>query len=83
MEVLIGFTVGYWVGTRQGRKGIQETLGNVQAIMAHPQTRKLLRQGMAVAELPLNQGKRGKDWPLAVLRSVAEEYIEHRNSEAA
>ena len=50
MEVLLGFAFGYWVGTRQGRQGLQEALGNVQAIMAHPETRRLLSEGIAADE---------------------------------
>ena len=26
VEVVLGFVVGYWIGTRQGRKGLQEAL---------------------------------------------------------
>ena len=45
MEVVIGFAVGYWVGTRQGRQGLQNALESAQAIWAHPETRKMLAEG--------------------------------------
>jgi hypothetical protein len=51
VEVLVGFAFGYWVGTRQGRQGLQEALANVQAIMAHPETRKLLSEGLSAFEV--------------------------------
>jgi len=31
MEVLIGFAVGYWVGTRHGRQGLEEALRAITA----------------------------------------------------
>jgi hypothetical protein len=45
MEVLIGFAVGYWVGTRQGREGLERTMDSVRAIAARPETRRLLGVG--------------------------------------
>jgi hypothetical protein len=42
MEVLIGFAVGYWVGTRQGREGLERAMDSVREIAAHPETRRLL-----------------------------------------
>jgi len=47
----VGFALGYWVGTRQGRQGLQETLADVQAIIAHPETRRLLSEGLSAFEL--------------------------------
>jgi hypothetical protein len=32
MEVLIGFAVGYWVGTRQGREGLERAIDSVREI---------------------------------------------------
>ena len=50
MEVVIGFAVGYWVGTRQGRQGLQNALESAQAIWAHPETRKMLAEGISAAQ---------------------------------
>ena len=50
MEVVIGFAVGYWVGTRQGRQGLQHALESAQAIWASPETRRLLSEGLSAVE---------------------------------
>ena len=49
MEVVIGFAVGYWLGTRQGRQGLQNALESAQVIWAHPETRRMLAEGISVA----------------------------------
>ena len=60
MEVVIGFAVGYWVGTRQGRQGLQTALESAQAIWAHPETRRMLAvlgtDGRAMHEYGLAEG---------------------------
>ena len=84
MEVLLGFAFGYWVGTRQGRQGLQEALGNVQAIMAHPETRRLLSEGISAFEVaagPALQrvgGRSGRK----VIGSVVDEFLERRHGRA-
>ena len=50
VEVVIGFVVGYWVGTRQGRQGLQNALESAQAIWAHPETRRMLAEGITAVE---------------------------------
>ena len=50
MEVVIGFAVGYLVGTRQGRQGIQKALDSAQAIWASPETKRLLSEGLTAFE---------------------------------
>ena len=82
MEVLVGFAFGYWVGTRQGRQGLQEALGNVQAIMAHPETRKLLSEGLSAFEMvaaPALErvgGRSGRK--VTIIGSVVDELLERR-----
>ena len=49
MEVLIGFAVGYWVGTRQGRQGLERAVDSVREIAASPETKRLLGEGIAAA----------------------------------
>jgi len=84
VEVLLGFAFGYWVGTRQGRQGLQEALGNVQAIMAHPETRRLLSEGISAFEVaagPALQrvgGRSGRK----VIGSVVDEFLERRHGRA-
>ena len=46
VEVVLGFAVGYYIGTRQGRKGLQEAIESAQAIMASPETRRLLSEAI-------------------------------------
>lgn len=50
MEAVIGFAVGYWVGTRQGRQGLQKALDSAQAIWASPETKRLLSEGLSAFE---------------------------------
>ena len=50
METVIGFAVGYWVGTRQGRQGLQKALDSAQAIWASPETKRLLSEGLSAFE---------------------------------
>ena len=50
MEVVIGFAVGYLVGTRQGRQGMQRALDSAQAIWASPETKRLLSEGLTAFE---------------------------------
>jgi hypothetical protein len=47
MEVLIGFAIGYWVGTRQGREGLERAMDSVREIAASPEARRLLGGGLA------------------------------------
>ena len=42
MEVVLGFAIGYYIGVRQGRRGLQEAIESAQAIMASPETRRML-----------------------------------------
>lgn len=49
METLIGFMVGYVVGTRQGRDGLRTVRQSVDAIRHSPEVRELLSGGVSVA----------------------------------
>jgi hypothetical protein len=49
VETLIGFAVGYLVGTRQGRDGLAKLRETVLAISRSPEVHQLLRDGVAVA----------------------------------
>ncbi len=79
MEVLIGFAFGYWVGTRQGREGLERAIDSAREIAAHPETRRLLGEGLSAATPLANLlGKGGKRTSLAVIRGVIEEMVDRR-----
>lgn len=51
MEVVLGFAVGYWVGTRHGREGLQKAMDSARAIWESPETKRVLREGLSAFEL--------------------------------
>ena len=87
MEVLLGFAFGYWVGTRQGRQGLRDALENVQAIMAHPETRRLLSEGLSAFELvaaPALERMGGRSSRnVKILGSVVDDLLERRRGRAS
>jgi hypothetical protein len=89
MEVVIGFAVGYWVGTRQGRRGLQNALESAQAIWAHPETRKMLAEGISAAQTvagPVMErlgDKSSRSRRAALISSVVDELIERRQARHA
>jgi hypothetical protein len=87
VEVVIGFVVGYMVGTRQGRQGMQHALDSAQAIWASPETRRLLSEGLtsfetvaapAMDRLGAKSSRRG-----ALISTVVDELIERRQGRRA
>jgi hypothetical protein len=50
VETVIGFAFGYWVGTRQGREGMQRALDSAREIWASPETRRLAVEGLSALE---------------------------------
>lgn len=88
VEVIIGFAVGYLVGTRQGRQGMQKALDSAQAIWASPETRKLLSEGLtafeAVAAPAMDRlGTRSGRGNASLISSMVDEVIERRRARAA
>ena len=88
MEVVIGFAVGYWIGTNQGRQGIQKALDSAQAIWASPETRRLLSEGLSACETaaaPAMERMNGKSngSKTALIGSVMDELIQRRQSRRA
>ena len=87
VEVIFGFAIGYWVGTRQGRQGMQKALDSAQAIWASPETRRLLSEGLSAFEtvaapaMDRMGGKSGRS--TALISSVMDELIERRQSRRA
>jgi len=88
VEVVIGFAVGYWVGTRQGRQGLQQALDSAQAIWASPETKRLLGEGLSALETVAGpamerMGNKSKSRRAALLSSVVDELIERRQARRA
>jgi hypothetical protein len=89
VEVVLGFAVGYWIGTRQGRKGLQEALDSAQAIWASPETKRLLGETLSVLEAAAGPamerlgGGKSSHSRVALLGSVVDELIERRSRRAA
>jgi len=89
VEVVIGFAVGYYIGTRQGRKGLQEAIESAQAIMASPETRRFLSEAMNTFEgvagpAMQRMGRKSNSGNRAALfGSVVDELIERRARRAA
>ena len=88
MEVVIGFAVGYWIGTRQGRQGLQHALESAQAIWASPETKRLLGEGLSAFETAAGPamdrlGKGSRSRRAALISTVVDELIERRQRRAA
>jgi hypothetical protein len=87
MEVIFGFAVGYWVGTRHGREGLARALDSARAIWESPETRRLLSEGLTTVEAAapaLERLQRGRGRAGAVLiTSVVDEFRERRSARAA
>jgi uncharacterized membrane protein YjjP (DUF1212 family) len=49
METLIGFAIGYWVGTQQGRDGLKKAYESFDAIRQSPEVRQAVLAGVTVA----------------------------------
>ena len=49
METLIGFAIGYLVGTRQGRDGLEKMMSSIDAIRNSPEVKQLLLVGASTA----------------------------------
>ena len=49
METLIGFAVGYVVGTQQGRDGLRRMQESVEALRSSPEVRAALLTGASIA----------------------------------
>ena len=88
MEVVIGFVVGYLVGTRQGRQGMQNALDSAQAIWASPETKRLLSEGLTAFETVAapamdRMGAKSSSRRSALISTVVDELIERRQGRRA
>jgi hypothetical protein len=50
METLIGFVVGYMVGAREGKGGLERLKVSVSSIVNSPEARRMLSEAIAVAQ---------------------------------
>ena len=50
METVIGFIVGYLVGSREGKDGLVRLRRSAEAIMHSPEVRRLTAQAVTIAE---------------------------------
>lgn len=87
MEVFIGFAVGYWVGTRNGRKGLEDALDTARKMWQSPVAQRLVDQGVSVlqAAKPATdaiQKSRGNTRS-ALIHGVIDEIIERRSARQA
>jgi hypothetical protein len=86
VEVVLGFAFGYWVGTRQGRKGMLQAIDAAQAIWASPETRRMLAEGLSAVQAAapgLGRGGGHGGSRTSVIGSVVDELIERRQRRAA
>ena len=88
MEVVIGFVVGYLVGTRQGRQGMHHALDSAQAIWASPETKRLLSEGLTAFEAAAapavdRLGAKSSSRRSALISTVVDELIERRQGRRA
>jgi hypothetical protein len=72
MEVVLGFAVGYWVGTRQGRDGLQKALDSARAIWESPETKRALGEGLSALE----RARKSR----SLIRDVVDDLIERRQA---
>ena len=89
VEVVLGFAVGYYIGTRQGRKGLLDAIESAQAIMASAETRRLLSEAITTFETVAGPAmervsrKTKSGNRAALIGSVVDELIERRARRAA
>jgi len=83
MEVLIGFAIGYWAGTRQGRKGLEQALETARGIWESPETRRLLGEGLSAVTPIMEATRKRGDARSAIIRGVIDEIMERRSGQHA
>ena len=87
METLIGFAVGYWIGTRHGRKGLEDALETARELWASPTGQRLVSEGASIVQgvLPVADavGKGRRSTRSALISSVVDEILERRSARQA
>jgi hypothetical protein len=59
MEAIIGFVAGYLVGSREGKAGLERLKTSWKAIRSSPEVRKLVTDGLSMAEQAVRQAPIG------------------------
>jgi hypothetical protein len=59
MEAIIGFAIGYWAGTRDGREGLTKALEALDAITKSEQFKTIMSQGLAMGGSLVAKGLQG------------------------
>ena len=89
METIIGFAVGYLVGTRQGRDGVERLRTTVQEIAASEEVRAIVGQAIALAapvvRAVMRSARSGGDSDVAaaLARSAADALKQWQKAKAA
>jgi hypothetical protein len=55
METIIGFAVGYLIGSQDGKKGLERAKASLQAIRNSPEAKRLTANAVGVAGSVLKQ----------------------------
>jgi hypothetical protein len=87
VETVIGFAFGYWVGTRQGRDGMQKALDSAREIWASPETRRLAAEGLSALEAAAGPARdmlgRNSGRKSTIIGTVVDELLERRSGRRA
>jgi hypothetical protein len=88
VETVIGFAFGYWVGTRQGREGMQKALDAAREIWESPETRRVAAEGLSALEAvagPAREalGRRSGGRRSPIIAAVVDELIDRRDGRRA
>lgn len=59
METIIGFVAGYLTGISQGREGMERARTSLQAIRTSPEVRRMVADGMGLAQVVLGRVAKG------------------------
>ena len=55
METIVGFVVGYLVGTREGKDGLDRLRSSWHSIRTSPEVRRLAGEAVSMAEMAVRQ----------------------------
>jgi hypothetical protein len=59
METIIGFVAGYLTGVSEGREGMQRARKSLDAIRTSPEVRRLVGEGIGLAQVVLARVAKG------------------------
>ena len=59
METIIGFVAGYLTGVSEGREGMQRARKSLDAIRTSPELRRLVADGVGLAQVVLGRVAKG------------------------